>query len=180
MKNTLVWFKFYPNLFSGFQLKTCQYWFKWWIGAEQATGQPRWINMNMNKWLTFCWSQFFWMKIFVFRQNRNKFLRVQRKVKHGNFKQYLVMTQFNDAYVCHKSPERYGVDYECVILQHIMTIDISSRAFPVRMLSGEPEDFAENKSILLQVMAWCRQKSSSASMLIEIDVAKCCHWATMG
>ena len=43
-KNALFWFKFHWNLFAMVQLTICQLWFRWWLGAEQATSH------HLNQW----------------------------------------------------------------------------------------------------------------------------------
>ena len=44
MKMTKLWFKFHWNMFSGVQLTISQHWFRWWLGAEQATSH------YLNQW----------------------------------------------------------------------------------------------------------------------------------
>ena len=57
------------------------------------------------------------------------------------------------------TPEAYGGNFECVILQYILMFDILSM-YSWIVLRWIPQDFAGDKSTLVQVMAWCRQATS--------------------
>ena len=57
------------------------------------------------------------------------------------------------------SPERYDSDSKCIILQHILTIDILGISIEIGL--RWPKDFTDDKSTLVQVMKqlWTRCRS---------------------
>ena len=57
------------------------------------------------------------------------------------------------------SPEIYGSDFKCAIMQLIVMTDILSIASGIT-LRWIPQDFSNNKSVLVEVMAWCREATS--------------------
>ena len=82
------------------------------------------------------------------------------------------------------SPERCGAKFECVILQHILRIDILSISCEIT-LKWIPQIFTDDKLTLIQVMAWCHQAPSHylnqwwPSSLSPYDVTRG-QWVKMG
>ena len=48
---------------------------------------------------------------------------------------------------------------------------------PLKWISMDPTD---DKSTLVQLMAWCRQVSPEAEQILIIDPVFCCHMASLG